>query len=129
MPLKIRSFSPTLKCQNLANDYYTIKSAYKGNNALINPVGLITADEAALAGGTYLVSNLSYYLYTVNPYWTMSPYSCDGSADVFFVNSDGILNNIDVNDTRLGVRPVINLSATTNFSGSGTVGDPYVVVD
>ncbi len=108
------STQPTLKCSN-TNDIYTIK------------VGLITADEVRMAGGT-TSSNNSYYLYTGQTYWTMSPYRFSGSdAYVFAVFSSGYLDHWRVSGAT-GVRPVLNLSADVTISGgNGTSETPYVV--
>ena len=107
--------TPTLECSN-TNDIYTTK------------VGLITADEVSMAGGVYGTSNSSYYLYTGQYYWTMSPYyfNSSGRAYVFVVNSSGGLSNWRV-AYAYGVRPVLNLSADVTLTGSGTQTDPYVV--
>ena len=107
---------PSLQCSN-TNDIYTTK------------VGLITADEAMLAGGVYGKNNRSYYLYTGQFYWTMSPYFFDGNgyANVFYVYSTGRLGDGDVGGSD-GVRPVLNLSAdVTISSGDGTSSNPYVI--
>ena len=105
---------PTLKCSN-TNDIYTTK------------VGLITADEVIFAGGT-TSSNSSYYLYTGQHYWTISPYFYSGRASVFLVRSSGNLNYYWVDSATPGVRPVLNLSAdVTISSGNGTSETPYVV--
>ena len=118
--------SPTLKCKN-SSDLYTVSGSSKGNKALSNPVGLITADEVAMAGGVYRQTNQSYYLYTNQVYWTMSPSFFNGSyARVFYVNSSGYLNLAFVNNS-WGVCPVINLSADVKVTGSGTSSDPFVV--
>ena len=118
--------SPTLKCKN-SSDLYTVSGSSKGNKALSNPVGLITADEVAMAGGVYRQTNQSYYLYTNQVYWTMSPSFFNGSyARVFYVNSSGYLNLAFVNNS-WGVCPVINLSADVKVTGSGTRSDPFVV--
>ena len=80
------------------------------------------------AGGT-TSSNSSYYLYTGQIYWTMSPYyfnAAYSSASVFRVNSSGVLSSSNVHSTR-GVRPVINIASNVRITGSGTISDPYVV--
>ena len=94
------------------------------NGRLPNPIGLITADEAALAGVTW--SNpQSSYLNTGQTYWTMSPSWCgSGYASVFVVTDNGILNNSRVNNAN-GVRPVINLKSAIAISGSGSTSDPF----
>ncbi len=116
----VNSNSPSLQCSDadiLSQD----------NGRLPNPIGLITADEAALAGVTR--SNpQSSYLNTGQTYWTMSPYFfSDGSAYVFRVNSSGSLDCWYVNRT-YGVRPAINIRADVSLTGEGTTSDPFVVV-
>ena len=121
--------SPSLKCSN-SNDLYTTSSSSKGNKALTNPVGLITADEVSMAGGVNGSSNSSYYLYNGEYYWTMSPsdVDSDGWAYVFSVGSNGWLGSNSVRWTNSGVRPVINLSAdVTAKSGNGTSSTPYEI--
>ena len=107
---------------------FTVSSASKGNRALQYPIGIITADEVAYAGGVYYKNNSSYYLYTNQNYWTMSPYRFrGGNAWVFSVTSSGQLTSSFLNNTK-GVRPVINLKANVQIStGSGTSSDPYVI--
>ena len=109
---------------------YTATTSNKGNKSLNSPIGLITADEVAFAGGVYATTNTSYYLYTGSTYWTMSPFDfySAGRARVFNVDNDGRLNNGSVYGATPGVRPVINLKADTQFTGSGTSSDPFVVV-
>jgi len=119
--------TPTFKCKN-ASDLYTVSSSTKGNKSLTYPVGLITADEVNAAGAIYETANSSYYLYTGQVYWTMSPSMFYGSADVFCVNNTGNLGGNRV-DGAYGVRLVINLKADTVFAtgGDGTSTNPYVV--
>ena len=118
--------TPSFECTNTA-DLYTVSSANSGNKVLDYPIGLITADEVAYAGGVWESSNNGYYLYTNQYYWTMSPYLFNGgSAYVFDVNSDGSLNDYYVTSAR-GVRPVINLSPNVTITGEGTSSNPYVV--
>ena len=106
---------PILDC-NDNSDLYTTK------------VGLVTADEVAIAGGVYGSSNNSYYLYTGDSYWTMSPHNFSGSfAYAFVVDNVGYLDNASVNAT-IGVRPVINIASNVTITGSGTISDPYVVL-
>ena len=120
------SVNPTFKCNN-SNDLYTTSSSSKGNKALSNPIGLITADEVVMAGLSWSGSTTSNYLYTGQHYWTMSPYRfLLSNVQLFFVNSTGSLNGCYVSDTR-GTRPVINLSADVKVTGSGTNSDPFVV--
>ncbi len=37
------------------------------------PISLITADEAAMAGGVLSIPNSNYYLYNGQYFWTLSP--------------------------------------------------------
>ncbi len=124
----LSSQTPTLKCSQ-SNDLFTISGSSKGNHALEYPIGLITIDEVVVAGGFGGSTNQSYYLYTGQYYWTMSPSYADsyGNAYVFFVWSNGTINYYGVANTR-GVRPVINLDPSVTLTGSGTVGDPFEIM-
>ena len=122
--------SPSFKCTNKNSDLFTVSSSNQGNKSLQYPIGLITADEVAYAGGVYGSANNSYYLYTGQYYWTMSPCYFDGDdAYVFsvFLSGDPISWGVKYPS---GVRPVINLKADTVFEagGTGTSSNPYVVV-
>ncbi len=81
--------------------------------------------------GAISISNSSYYLYTGNYYWSLSPYKFIGSrhASEFSVYSDGSLSNSYVNGTSGGLRPVVSLKLGTEFEdgGEGTILNPYVV--
>ena len=124
--------SPVFTCST--NNLYTATTSNKGNKSLTSPIGLITADEVAFAGGVYgsSNSNSSYYLRTGSTYWTMSPYyfASSGYAYVCLVYSDGFLGSPDrhVGIATSGVRPVINLKEDTQFTGNGTSSDPFTVV-
>ena len=120
---------PTFECSN-SSDLYTTSGSSQGNKALQYPIGLITADEVAYAGGVYGSSNSSYYLYTGQTYWTMSPYWYGGgNAGVFLVSSTNGLSGTGVGWAAWGVRPVVNLKADTQFSeGNGTSDKPFVVI-
>ncbi len=119
--------NPSLQCDS--QDVYTTTDSSSGNKSLQYPIGLVTADEAALTGITYNNANTGSYLYTGQTYWTMSPSTFDGrNARVFDVNSSGNLNAGNCVDFTYGVRPVINLKADTPLTGSGTTSDPFKVV-
>ena len=124
--------NPTFECPN-SSDLYTISGSSQGNKALTYPIGLITADEVAYAGGVYASSNQGYYLYTNQEYWTMSPSYINKLGQktflgcIFFVRAGGNLNASSVNGT-YSVRPVINLKAdVTISSGNGRSTSPYVI--
>ena len=118
--------NPRLTC-NQQNDRFTVNDEAIGNGALTYPIGLLTTDEAALAGG-YSSNNYDYYLYTGNIYWTMSPSDFYGSsADARGVNSDGHVDYSGSVRGSNGVRPVLNLKSGSLTQGQGTVSDPYLV--
>ena len=119
---------PILTCPT-TSDKFTSKNSSIGNKALTYPVGLITADEVAMAGGKSFSTNSTYYLYTNQDYWPGSPCNFLGSyaaAGGFFVSSSGDLGNGSVNSAR-GARPVVSLSSKAKLSGSGTYSNPYTV--
>ena len=126
--------NPSFKCTNKNSDLFTISSSNKGNKSLQYPIGLITADEIIYAGGLTGSSNSSYYLYTGQPYWTISPYDfyAFGSincARVYSVNQFHSLGNFCVEDwIEPGIRPVINLNPDVKISsGDGSSQNPYVI--
>ncbi len=133
----LNSKNPSFKCRD-SQDLYTTPGSSKGNGALKvdpndegstpTPIGLITADEVSFAGGVYNQSNTSYYLYNNAVYWTMSPVHYSGvRALVFYVDSYGPLNGDLVNLT-YGVRPVINIRADIEVTGTGSQDNPFKVV-
>ena len=122
----IDSKAPSFKCTNENSDLFTVSESSKGNKALDHPIGLISADEVAYAGGVYNTSNSSYYLYIHGAYWTMSPFYSSSRARVFIVDSSGGFINYNVN-LSYGVRPVINLRGDLSVTGTGTSTDPYEV--
>ena len=99
---------------------------------ITSKIGLITADELALAGyaggqlnsTTYLQENATDYWW-----WSLSPdVFYDGDAGVWGVDgSIGNFGNSIVNNTH-AVRPSISLKSTTNVSGDGTSSSPYKIV-
>ena len=127
------SKNPSFNCTN-TNDLYTVSGAGSGNQALQYPVGLISADEVAFAGGVYGTNNISYYLYTGSNYWTMTPYELEVSGSIFsrsytarniYVGSS--LAKAQVNSS-YGVRPVINVKGDIQVtSGTGSSTEPYVL--
>ena len=122
----INSKSPVLTCPT-ESDKFTVNTS-NGNGALIYPVGLITADEVAMAGGVFGSANDTYYyLYTNQYYWVGSPYDFTGGiATAFDVSSSGGLSFVNVSSD-LGARPVVSLSSKAKLSGNGTYSNPYTV--
>ena len=94
-------------------------------------VGLITADELALAGYAYAKNNTTTYLQenaTDTYWWSLSPFNFNGDyARVWRVGgSYGYFCNSSVFNTD-GVRPSISLKSTTNVTGEGTSSTPYII--
>ncbi len=126
------SKKPSLKCsQN--NDKFKMSNE---SAKLDYPVGLILADEVALAGGRAYYNggyspNSNYYLYNGKYYWTLSP-SCFSSiysdARVWTVLPSGGLYPWNAVTYSIGVRPVINLRADVQITkGDGSSLNPFVI--
>ena len=113
----------TLKCSQ-QNDRFTVNDKDIGNGSLTYPVGLLTSDEAYLAGGT---GRSNYYLYTGNHYWTMSPSDASGVASTRYVDSVGAVSDSDSVLTMRGIRPTINLKPNSLKLGDGTALSPFLV--
>ena len=126
---------PTYNCTNN-------KDAFSGNNSeakLTYPIGLMTADELAYAGGKAYTSLPSpyawYYLNSAGGsitgkayWWLMSPFQYDGyfSLDSVVMNS-GLLNGHILLYAN-GVRPAISLKTCTLWtSGDGSPSNPYEI--
>ena len=109
---------PTIICPVSSDDFggeYNLK------------VGLLSADEVAIAGGVYNSNNNSYYLYNGDGFYTMSGAEfTDETAYIFAVSNTGALITTGLN-SGLGIRPVINVDASITASGTGTIDDPYVL--
>ena len=121
--------NPILTCPT-ASDKFTSKKSSIGNKALDYPVGLITADEVAMAGGKSGTENSTYYLHTNQSYWSGSPHSFYGdysNAYEYGVDYVGYIAASFV-DTDYGARPVVSLSSKAKLLGSGTYDDVYTVV-
>ena len=123
---------PSLKCSQ-DNDKFKMSNE---SAKLDYPVGLILADEVALAGGRGYYNggyspNSNYYLYNGKYYWTLSPSyfnSYYSAASVWSVVSSGSLNPWYYVTASFGVRPVINLKADTLITkGDGSSLNPFVV--
>ncbi len=107
------------------NDAFTVSDTTNGNGAITYPVGLLSTDEFALAGG-WNVANSGYYLYSGQYWWASSPGSFSGDgAGVRYVYSNGgadVSYNVGRN---YGVRPVFNLKSNVLIYGDGTMNNPY----
>lgn len=113
------------KCEN-PNDRFTVESK-NGNGKLTYPVGLLTAEEANMAGVTSEESS-SHYLYSGKWTWTMTPSHYNSiRAYNYIIGSGGKLSSSGTDEAGL-VRPVISLKQNVKcISGTGTEKAPYVV--
>ena len=94
-------------------------------------VGLITADELALAGYANGLQNTTTYLQenaTDTWWWSLSPDNFSGRYAYVrgAGGSNGYFSSGSVDITR-GIRPSISLKPSTNVTGNGTSDKPYVV--
>ena len=119
--------NPILTCPT-ESDKFTVNTS-NGNGALTYPVGLITADEVAMAGNKWSKgSRKSYYLYTGAHYWAGSPYKSNSVyAEEFYVYNGSIEPNAYIVRNSYGVRGVVSLSSESKLLGSGTYNDVYTV--
>ncbi|MBQ3141992.1 MAG: hypothetical protein IJB82_00610, partial [Bacilli bacterium] len=116
------TYNPQYKCPSSTYAY----TVAKGD--ITYPIALLTADEVVYAGGTTITGNSSYYLYTGDFYWTMSPRDFSASyALVFTVNSGGALGGYRVSGTRAAV-PVVSLKNDAEVEkGTGAYNNPYII--
>lgn len=123
--------SPTLKCPDKNNDLYTTADSSIGNKALTYPIGLITADELAMAGMVNERTNLQGWAYNNYNYYTMTPklyFSSGGAPYVWIMNG----NDYNFGEWKIGsdisIRPVISLKPDVKISGGiGTINEPFII--
>lgn len=118
--------TPSLSCSK--NDSFTV-SSNNGNGKLTYKVGILTADEAVLAGSVFTELSNSSYLNTGSEWWLMTPALYDLSHNIFVFNvtTNGSLG-INSIHSELGVRPVVSLKANAKItSGDGSQNSPYVI--
>ena len=113
----------------LFTDY--LPSNVCGGLNISSKIGLLTADEAVMAGAS-AGENTSYYLYIDGlqaPWWTMTPNKRENNVMSYMaLSTNGSLIR-DVDETSsIFLRPVITLSRKTQVTGSGTLDDPYQIV-
>lgn len=109
---------PTLNC---LGDYFN------------SNIGLLTIDEVIYAGANTVNGNQNFYLYNSNitdVWYTMTgAKGSDTNINMFMVDNNGnIKTNVNGNLYR-NVRPVINLVKNIEMKGTGTITDPYQMVD
>lgn len=117
--------SPQLVCP-INEDAFTVGLINgKGNSSLIYPVGLITADEVALAGA--YIDGYNNYLVGDYCVWTITPSSFgEYGGTIFYISSwDGLTD--DSGEKKYFIRSVISLSSSVKLSGTGTWDNVYTV--
>ena len=120
-----------LTCPQLY-DAFTLNDTINGNGALTYGIGLITLDEAAMAGGWTSYNNNKFYLYTGQNFWTMTPngrYTFALSLVILELSAytstvNGYISSSTIRSNN-GVRPVLNLKSDILLKGTGTADDPY----
>ena len=123
--------TPSLKCSDV-NDQFTLTTSKYGNKLLTNPISILSADEAIMAGSS-LSATSNNYLNNNQSYWTSSPmnyhFLCSGCQDyayIYRVTSSKISEGSSFYEE--GNRPVINISENTFLiSGDGSATNPYRV--
>lgn len=109
---------PSLVCPTTNADFGGI---YK------QKIGLLSADEVAIAGGVYGVNNYNYYLYNGETFFTMTGADYyNYIANLFIVTNSGAISTAPTTNLA-GIRPVINIASTTTVSGAGTIDNPYTI--
>ena len=113
---RINNNNPSLSCEKV--DIYTVDEFEYGNGALIQPIGLISADEAMLAGIPHWTDRAkSNYLYVGRTFWTMTPYnSMSDEVNTIVIDSGGYILYYTSLGTS-GVRLVINLRSDVEITG------------
>ena len=132
---------PSLICPNDNNggklSKFTVSDTTYGNGALSGyaKVGLLTADEIALAGGAYGKTNTTYYIKgnaSSNFWWALSPIGFDGNS-AYVWGVDGLISDLvydNVNVYYGVVRPSLSLQSGVKISSSGigSATSPYKIV-
>ena len=114
---------PTMRCPT--NDSYGVEA---GNRKLKYPVALLSVDDVMLAGVYRWYVNSTYYLYTNNNYWLLSPSMLADfvTPNVMNVRDSGALSYIVKHE--YGVRPALTIAPSASLlSGDGSRYNPYVI--
>ena len=117
--------NPSLTCT--VPDGYT----YTGSAAetIYLYIGLLSADELALAGAVYDTANYVYYLYQDYDTWTMSGHKWFKSVGRIFgvkTSASKSITGLAFDTTQATkIMPVINIKANAFGTGDGTRQNPY----
>ena len=124
----VPSSRPKLTCDG-KNDAFTVDKA-NGNGNLDYPIGMLTADEAVLAGAiegkvtnTYLKMVASKNQFFMTPY-----YISDDHIRMFALSTSGELSSSYASNTS-AIRPAIALNSNALvIAGDGSTSKPYQIV-
>ena len=112
-----QNYQPSLDCNDTTKSY---------GGKVKSKIGLITLDEAAIAGYSSTNSNDGIYLNNGKNFYTMTPTMYNYRAIVGIVKSDGRLDDVIVNEVHT-IRPVINIDDSIVVTGLGTMENPYLI--
>ena len=134
--------TPTYNCSD-TNDMFTTSDSTVGNKKLTYPIGLMTADEVAYAGGvayTTLESPYAWYYTNAkgesitgsNWWWTMAPRGWHGSLSGVWSVFGSVNPGVLYGDSRVGdlyaARPSVSLKSCNLISkGDGRASNPYEI--
>ena len=113
-------YTPDFKCVTDGN----------GKGVVNASLGLLTYDEVVYAGGYFNEMDNNYYLNnSVFPSWTMSPagfVTGNSNSYVWCVGASAFIS-VATLDNSYPLRAVLNLTADTLVTGTGTSSDPFVI--
>ena len=122
---RIELGTPSLQCKD-KNDAFTVHDTKNGNGALTYPVGLLTSDEAMLAGSPH-INNGNFYLTSDNSIWLMTPsLTVVGGNRNYYIPHSSLLNYFPISRA-LYIRPSISVKGKVNVreDTDGTATNPY----
>ena len=131
------SFNSTNNNVNYSNSYDRIfvdntPDLYCSGDIYVGVVGLLSADEVALAGAYRNLPNDKYYLFNEKikeNYATISSYSLvDNELRMINVMANGAFGDSILVTNEVGIRPVISIGANAKIKGEGTIDNPYIIV-
>ena len=123
----LKSYKESLDRELIISDKWCDSSIdinnYECDNLIEEDIGLLSIKEYLKAGGANSYININKYFWLIN-------YDSDMKAYYVF-DQGGINNDSKKEDTyySYGVRPIINILVTNEFTGNGTKEDPYVIGD
>lgn len=118
----------SLVCPNFDDKFTVNYNSSWGNGSLTYPVGLLTGDEAVLIGKNSFL--FSPAVDSETNYFSMTPFNKINLDYYFTYGISGTLSLGVIDNTPTGYfRPVINLSSSVYFKGSGSWDDPYVIAN